>query len=164
MKTTVLAGGCFWGVEELFLKQIGVSQTRVGYCGGHLPNPTYDDVKTGNTGHAESIEVQFDPQKTSYKNIFRFFFSIHDPTTPNQQGNDRGSQYRSAIFYQSDEEREAAEQVLSEVQSLGFWKKPIITELISFEKFYAAEDFHQKYLQKNPGGYTCHFQRYPVGK
>ncbi len=164
MKTTILAGGCFWGVEELFLQQAGVTQTRVGYCGGHLPNPTYNDVKTGSTGHAESIEVHFDPNKTSYVDIFRFFFSIHDPTTPNQQGNDRGSQYRSVIFYQSEEEKKAAEQVLSEVQSHGFWKKPIITELIPLEKFYDAEEFHQRYLQKNPGGYTCHFQRYSTEK
>lgn len=164
MTTTVLAGGCFWGVEELFLQQTGIEHTRAGYCGGHLPNPTYHDVKTGTTGHAESIEVQFDPQMTSYQDIFRFFFSIHDPTTPHQQGNDRGSQYRSVIFYQSEEEKNAAEQVLSEVQSQGFWKRPIITELIPLEKFYDAEDFHQKYLQKNPGGYTCHFQRYPVEK
>lgn len=158
--SVTLAGGCFWGVEELIRKQNGVIKTRVGYTGGHTNNPTYETVKTGTTGHAESIEVIFDSSKTSYKEIFHFFFSIHDPTTINQQGNDRGSQYRSAIFYQNEEEKTAAEEVIKEVTDNGFWKKPIVTEIIPYSQFYGAEEYHQDYLQKNPGGYTCHWKRY----
>ena len=157
---TILAGGCFWGVEELFRKEPGVTKTRVGYSGGHTDNPTYETVKLGGTGHAECIEVSFDPEKTSYLEVFRFFFSIHDPTTINQQGNDRGSQYRSAIFYQSEEEKLAALQSIKEVDEKKFWKTPVVTEVIPFKAFYSAEDYHQDYLQKNPGGYTCHFKRY----
>lgn len=157
--TTVLAGGCFWGVEELFRKIPGVLSTRVGYTGGTTQDPTYETVRTGNTGHAESIEVTFDSEVTGYLEIFRFFFSIHDPTTVNQQGNDRGSQYRSAIFFQTDLEKEAAEQAILEAQK-NHWKKEVVTEVVPLSKFYSAEDYHQDYLQKNPGGYTCHFQRY----
>lgn len=156
----ILAGGCFWGVEELIRKETGVIKTEVGYTGGHTENPTYETVKTGTTGHAESIKVVFDNSKTNYEALFHFFFSIHDPTTVNQQGNDRGSQYRSAIFYQNEEEKKAAETVISEVSKAGFWKKPLVTELVPYEKFYSAETFHQNYLLKNPGGYTCHFKRY----
>ncbi len=158
--TIVLAGGCFWGVEELFQEQPGVVSTRVGYTGGDTPNPTYETVRTGQTGHAEAIEITFDPTQTDYKSLFRFFFSIHNPTTPNQQGNDVGSQYRSAIFFQSDEEREQAAQVITEVTDKGYWEKPVVTELVPFTTFYSAEAYHQDYLKKNPGGYTCHFQRY----
>lgn len=156
----ILAGGCFWGVEELFRKEPGVLKTRVGYSGGSTDNPTYETVKTGSTGHAECIEVVFDKTVTTYENLFRFFFSIHDPTTVNQQGNDKGSQYRSAIFYQNEDEKQAAELVIAEVKAENFWKKPVVTELIAFDKFYSAEEYHQDYLQKNPGGYTCHFKRY----
>lgn len=158
--TTVLAGGCFWGVEELFRKEPGITQTRVGYTGGATENPTYDTVKTGSTGHAETIEIHFDPSVTSYEKVFHFFFSIHDPTTVNQQGNDLGSQYRSAIFFQNEEEQKAAFTVIEELISKKLWAKPIVTEVLPLEKFYDAEDFHQDYLQKNPGGYTCHFKRY----
>lgn len=158
--TVVLAGGCFWGVEELFRKQPGVLKTRVGYSGGNTENPTYETVKTGTTGHAEAIEVTFDPQQTDYQKVFHFFFSIHDPTTLNRQGNDKGSQYRSAIFYQNEEEKKAALQVIEEVATRGFWEKPIVTEVTAFSGFYSAEDYHQDYLQKHPGGYTCHFKRY----
>lgn len=157
---TILAGGCFWGVEELFRKEKGITNTRVGYCGGSTDSPTYETVKTGQTGHAEAIEVRFDPSLTSYKDVFRFFFSIHDPTTLNQQGNDRGSQYRSAIFYQRKEEKLAAIEVIEEIHSKGLWKKPVVTEILPLDKFFSAEDYHQDYLQKNPGGYTCHFKRY----
>ncbi|MCB0377696.1 MAG: peptide-methionine (S)-S-oxide reductase MsrA [Bdellovibrionales bacterium] len=160
IKTCVLAGGCFWGVEELFRKQKGVVKTRVGYTGGTLENPTYEDVKKGHTGHAEAIEVSFDDSQTNYKNIFHYFFSIHDPTTLNQQGNDIGSQYRSAIFYNSDEEKRDAFETIEEVKQAGFWQKPIQTEVIPLKTFYSAEEYHQDYLQKNPGGYTCHFERY----
>ena len=156
----ILAGGCFWGVEELFRKEKGVLKTEVGYTGGHTDNPTYETVKTGTTGHAESIKVDIDLQQTTYENLFHFFFSIHDPTTVNQQGNDKGSQYRSAIFYQNDEEKRAAEKVIAEVKEKNFWKNPVVTEVIAFNKFFSAEDYHQDYLQKNPGGYTCHFKRY----
>lgn len=158
--TTILAGGCFWGVEELLRKQHGVIKTRVGYTGGHTQNPTYKEVCTGQTGHAEAIEVTFDPKKTNYKNIFHFFFSIHNPTTVNQQGNDVGSQYRSAIFYQNLQEQQIAEEVIAAVKEKNFWEKPVVTEVLELDKFYSAEDYHQDYLQKNPGGYTCHFQRY----
>ena len=158
--TMVLAGGCFWGVEELLRKEPGITQTEVGYTGGNTDNPTYETVKTGSTGHAEAIKLTVDLGKTSYKEVFRFFFSIHDPTTVDQQGNDRGSQYRSAIFYQNEDEKQAAHEVIEEVSKSGFWKRPIVTELVPFEKFYSAEDYHQDYLQRNPGGYTCHFKRY----
>lgn len=158
--TVTLAGGCFWGVDELIRAQKGVIKTEVGYSGGHTENPNYETVKLGNTGHAETIQVTFDSNLTSYKELFHFFFSIHDPTTINQQGNDKGSQYRSAIFYQSENEKEIAQEVIKEVIQKNFWKKPIVTELIPLKQFYSAEEYHQDYLQKNPGGYTCHFKRY----
>ncbi len=158
--TVVLAGGCFWGVEELFRREPGVVKTRVGYSGGNTLDPTYETVKTGTTGHAESLEVSFDPKQTNFENIFHFFFSIHDPTTENRQGNDKGSQYRSAIFFQTEEEKLAALKVIEEVRSKGFWNHPIVTEVTPFTGFYCAEAYHQDYLQKNPGGYTCHFKRY----
>lgn len=156
----VVAGGCFWGVDELIRKEPGILSTEVGYTGGKTKNPTYETVKTGNTGHAEAIHIVFDPLKTNYENIFRFFFSIHDPTTTDQQGNDRGSQYRSAIFYQNENEKLAAQKIIEEVKASGFWKNPIVTQVVQLEEFYSAEDYHQDYLQKNPGGYTCHFKRY----
>jgi peptide methionine sulfoxide reductase msrA/msrB len=154
-----LAGGCFWGMEELLRKLPGVTNTVVGYTGGTIPNPNYEIVKTGSSGHAESIEIEFDPKKTSYADILKFFFRMHDPTTRNQQGNDRGTQYRSAIFYHDDEQKEIAEQVKAELEASGKWKKPIVTEIVPAKPFYKAEDYHQDYLQKNPGGYTCHFVR-----
>ena len=157
--TTILAGGCFWGVEELFRQQPGVVGTRVGYTGGHTQDPTYETVRTGTTGHAESLEISFDAKQTSYEDIFKFFFSIHDPTTLNQQGNDLGSQYRSAIFYQSEAEKQSALQVINEIGK-EHWQNPIVTQVIPLDQFYDAEAFHQDYLQKNPGGYTCHFKRY----
>jgi methionine-S-sulfoxide reductase len=160
--TSILAGGCFWGVEELFRQQPGVITTEVGYTGGHTEHPTYETVCTGTTGHAEALKIRFDPRVTDYKKLFHFFFSIHDPTTPNQQGNDKGSQYRSAIFYQNTEEKKAAEEVLKEVRDKGFWQKPLVTEVLPLTTFYSAETYHQDYLQKNPEGYTCHFQRYQV--
>ena len=157
--TTILAGGCFWGVEELFRQQPGVVGTRVGYTGGHTQDPTYETVRTGTTGHAESLEISFNAKQTSYEDIFKFFFSIHDPTTLNQQGNDLGTQYRSAIFYQSEAEKQSALQVINEIGK-EHWQNPIVTQVIPLDQFYDAEAFHQDYLQKNPGGYTCHFKRY----
>lgn len=158
-ETALLAGGCFWGVEELIRTQPGVLSTQVGYTGGTIPNPTYEIVKNGTSGHAESIEIQFDPSKTSYENILKFFFKIHDPTTVNQQGNDRGSQYRSAIFFLSPEQEKTAKKIKELVDVSGAWKKPVVTEIVPATQFYSAEGYHQDYLQKNPGGYTCHYIR-----
>ena len=155
----LLAGGCFWGVEELFRKLPGVSKTEVGYSGGNTSSPRYEDVKTGSTGHTEALLIEFDPEKTSYEALLKFFFRIHDPTTKNRQGNDIGTQYRSAIFYYSDEQKKMAEKVKLEVELSGFWKKPLTTEIVKAGEFYKAEEYHQDYLQKNPGGYTCHYYR-----
>jgi peptide-methionine (S)-S-oxide reductase len=161
MKTEIatLAGGCFWGVEELFRSMKGVIQTEVGYTGGITPNPTYETVKTGTTGHAESIEITFDPEVVSYEAILKYFFQLHDPTTENRQGNDRGSQYRSAIFYHSDAQKAVAEKVIAAVNASGQWGEKVVTQVIPAEQFYSAEAYHQDYLQKHPGGYTCHWVR-----
>lgn len=153
------AGGCFWGMEEIIRKLPGVIETKVGYTGGTTKNPTYKQVCTGQTGHAEAVEVVFDPEKTSYEQLLRFFFRMHDPTTLNQQHNDRGTQYRSAIFYHGDEQKKIAERVKQEIDKSGKWKKPIVTEITAATEFYEAEDYHQDYLIKNPGGYNCHFLR-----
>lgn len=154
-----LAGGCFWGMEELVRQQPGVLNVTAGYTGGRTPEATYELVKTGSTGHAESIEVEFDPKKTDYEKIIRFFFRIHDPTTRNRQGNDVGTQYRSAIFFHNDEQRKIAEKVKAEVDASGKWKAPVVTEIVAASPFFKAEEYHQDYLQKNPKGYTCHFLR-----
>lgn len=154
-----LAGGCFWGVEELMRQQPGVLGTTVGYTGGHVPGATYEKVKRGDTGHAEAIQIEFDPTKTSFEKILHFFFRMHDPTTLNRQGNDRGTQYRSAIFFHSEEQRATAEKVKKEVDASGKWKHPVVTEIVPASPFYTAEEYHQKYLVKNPGGYTCHWVR-----
>jgi peptide methionine sulfoxide reductase msrA/msrB len=156
-ETATLAGGCFWGMEEILRQQPGVVDATVGYTGGNLPNPKYEDTHDGASGHAESIQVVFDPTKTSYAEILRTFFRMHDPTTPNRQGNDVGSQYRSAIFYNSEEQRKTALEVKAEAQK--HWKDPIVTEIVKAGPFYLAEDYHQDYLQKHPGGYTCHYLR-----
>lgn len=158
-EVATLAGGCFWGVEELFRKLKGVIQTEVGYTGGHTQNPVYLEVKTGTTGHAEAIQMSFDPTQISYEDILRYFFKLHDPTTLNRQGNDIGSQYRSAIFYHSKEQKELAQKIKLEVEASRKWPKPIVTEITEATHFYSAEEYHQDYLQKNPGGYTCHFLR-----
>jgi peptide methionine sulfoxide reductase msrA/msrB len=159
-EVATLAGGCFWGMEEILEKIPGVVSTRVGYTGGELANPKYGDVHTGSTGHAESIEVTFDPTVISYEDLLEsYFFRMHDPTTLNRQGNDTGTQYRSAIFYHSEEQRKTAELVKERVDKSGLWKRPITTEITAAGPFYPAEDYHQKYLDKNPGGYTCHYLR-----
>lgn len=158
MKAT-LAGGCFWGVEELIRALPGVTKTRVGYTGGQTENPRYENVKTGSTGHAEAIEIEFDPAAISFEKILRFFFTMHDPTTLHRQGNDIGSQYRSAIFYHDEEQKEVAEAVKGAVEKSGAWKKPLVTEIVPATVFYGAEEFHQNYLQKHPQGYTCHWVR-----
>jgi peptide methionine sulfoxide reductase msrA/msrB len=154
-----LAGGCFWGVQELIRKMPGVVETTVGYTGGTLADPTYEQVSTGKTGHAEAIEVVFDPARVSYEEILRYFFRLHDPTTVNRQGHDSGSQYRSAIFVHDDQQRRTAERVRAEVDQSGKWKSKVVTEIAPATAFYPAEGYHQDYLQKNPGGYTCHYLR-----
>jgi len=154
-----LAGGCFWGVEEIIRGIPGVVETEVGYTGGSVPHATYEQVKTGSTGHAESIKVTFDPRRLSYEDLLGWFFRLHDPTTMNRQGNDRGTQYRSAIFYTSEEQRRVAETVKARVDASGKWKNPVVTEIVPAGEFWPAESYHQDYLQKNPGGYTCHFLR-----
>lgn len=158
-EVATLAGGCFWGVEELMQKETGVIETQVGYTGGKTSQPIYNTVKTGNTGHAEAVQVLFDPKKISYEKLLLLFFKLHDPTTLNQQGNDKGTQYRSAIFYESENQKEIAEKIIKRVNNSGAWKKPVVTQLIKADTFWRAEDYHQKYLDKNPGGYTCHFIR-----
>ncbi len=159
IETAVVAGGCFWGVEELLRVFPGVVETEVGYAGGDDQFKTYLEVKLGNTGHAEAVRVYFDTTKTNLKNIYKHFFRLHDPTTLNQQGNDIGSQYRSVIFYFDDAQKKAAQEVIDQINKSGIWDKPIVTELAPYKNFYTAEEYHQDYLQKNPGGYTCHFLR-----
>jgi len=156
-ETATLAGGCFWGVEELIRKFPGVIDTTVGYTGGKLAKPRYEDVKTGRTGHAESIQITFDPETISYDEILDYFFRLHDPTTANRQGNDRGTQYRSAICYHDEKQREAAERAIERAQAK--WEPPIVTELVQATDFWPAEDYHQDYLQRIPWGYTCHYLR-----
>jgi methionine-S-sulfoxide reductase len=158
-ETAILAGGCFWGIEELVRKLQGIVETKVGYTGGEKDSPTYTEVKTGETGHAEALKIVFDPSVISYEEILRFFFKIHDPTTKDQQGNDVGTQYRSAIFYLSDEQKSVAEKVRDAVQSSGKWDAPVVTQILPAQKFWDAEEYHQKYLVKHHGGYTCHFIR-----
>lgn len=151
------AGGCFWGMEELLRKQAGVIDTQVGYTGGDLVSPTYSIVKTGTSGHAEAVKITYDSEKTSYEKLLKYFFIIHDPTTLNRQGNDIGTQYRSAIFFTSQDQKEKAQRSLLEAEKI--WKKPITTQIVKFNHFTLAEDYHQDYLQRHPGGYTCHYER-----
>ncbi|MEO1035930.1 MAG: peptide-methionine (S)-S-oxide reductase MsrA [Pseudomonadota bacterium] len=155
----VLAGGCFWGMQDLIRKMPGIINTRVGYTGGQTDRPTYDDVRTGTTGHAESIEIEFDPTKTTFRSILEFFFQIHDPTTEDQQGNDVGSQYRSAIFYTSDEQKAIAEDTIEDVEASELWPGEVVTEVAAAGEFFDAEEYHQDYLERYPSGYTCHFVR-----
>ncbi len=160
LDTAILAGGCFWGMQEILRKIPGVLETEAGYTGGNLPNPSYEDVHTGRTGHAEAVRVVFDPTKISYSDLLeKWFFRMHDPTTLDRQGNDVGSQYRSAIFYTSSAQRDTAEAVKKKVNASGKWKAPIVTEISAAGAFTRAEEGHQDYLQKNPGGYTCHYLR-----
>lgn len=156
MSEIVLGGGCFWGVEELFRAQPGVVETEVGYAGGENDNPTYEN----HPGHAEVLRVAYDSSQTNLRKLLDFFFTIHDPTTKNQQGNDIGTSYRSVIFYHNDEEKKIAADMIAVVEASGKWQNPVVTELVLFDTFYPAEDYHQDYLQKNPGGYTCHYQRF----
>jgi peptide methionine sulfoxide reductase msrA/msrB len=158
-EVATLAGGCFWGMEELLRKLPGVQDIVVGYTGGTTDRPTYEDVHTGRTGHAEAVEIVFDPKALSYEAILRYFFRLHDPTTRNRQGNDVGTQYRSAIFFHDETQRRIAERVKAEVDASGKWPKPVVTQIVPAGKFCPAEDYHQDYLQKHPDGYTCHYLR-----
>ena len=151
----VLAGGCFWGMQDLIRRQAGVLSTRVGYTGGDVPNATYRNHGT----HAEAIEIVFDPAKTSYRQMLEFFFQIHDPTTLNRQGNDRGTGYRSAIYFTSDEQRKTAIDTIADVEASGLWPGRVVTEVAPAGPFWEAEPVHQDYLERYPGGYTCHFIR-----
>ena len=159
LEKIILAGGCFWGMEALLQEHPGVVSTRVGYTGGNFEDPTYKDITTGQTGHAEAVEVTYDTDKTDATALLRGFFQMHDPTTENRQGNDRGTQYRSAVFYYDDDQRRAAIQTIAAADASHKWPAKIVTQVKPAEKFYTAEDYHQKYLQKNPGGYTCHWVR-----
>lgn len=158
-ETAIFAGGCFWGMEELFRHRPGVLATRVGYAGGHTLNPTYDTVKTGTTGHAEALEITFDPAQTSFDALLSFLFQMHNPTTPDRQGNDRGSQYRSAIFAQNETQAQTARDFIARANASGTWQAPIVTEVLTGMPFYEAEGYHQNYLQRYPDGYTCHYIR-----
>jgi peptide-methionine (S)-S-oxide reductase len=151
----ILAGGCFWGMQDLIRHQPGVVSTRVGYTGGDTPNATYRNHGT----HAEAIEILFDPAATSYRQILEFFFQIHDPTTKNRQGNDVGTSYRSAIFYLDDEQKQVAEDTIADVEASGFWPGKVVTEVTAAGPFWEAEPEHQDYLQRYPAGYTCHYVR-----
>lgn len=155
----ILAGGCFWGMQDLIRKLPGVVATRVGYTGGHTSNPVYKDVKTGRTNHAESIRIEYDPAKTSYRALLEFFFQIHDPSTIDRQGNDVGSQYRSAIFFLNQSQKQQAEEIIAEINASGVWPAKVATRLEPAGAFYDAEEAHQDYLEKYPEGYTCHFIR-----
>jgi len=151
-KKTVLAGGCFWGLEDLIRNLDGVISTEAGYTGGTNENPTYEQHE----GHAEAVEIEYDPEVINYKHLLDFFFQIHNPTTLNQQGNDRGTSYRSAIFYADEEEKKVAEEMIEIVNESERWDGPVVTTLEPLTRFWTAEEYHQDYLVKNPGGYTCH--------
>jgi peptide-methionine (S)-S-oxide reductase len=154
-ETAILAGGCFWGVQDLLRRYPGVLNTRVGYSGGDVPNATYRNHGT----HAEAIEIVFDPAVISYRQILEFFFQIHDPTTQNRQGNDVGLSYRSAIFYADDAQKRVAEETIEDVDASGLWPGKVVTELAPVGPFWEAEPEHQDYLERIPNGYTCHFIR-----
>lgn len=155
MEKAILAGGCFWGVEELIRDLPGVISTTVGYTGGDVPNATYRNHGT----HAEAIMIVFDPEKLSYRKLLEFFFQIHDPTTLNRQGNDYGTSYRSAIFYLTEEQKNIANETIKDLTKAGIYTRPIVTEVVPASDFWDAEEAHQDYLRKNPGGYTCHYIR-----
>ena len=160
LETIYLAGGCFWGMEEILRKIPGVRETQAGYTGGWLPNPKYDDTHDSKSGHAESVKVVFDPKTLSLEELLeKWFFRMHDPATLNRQGNDVGSQYRSAIFTFDETQKKTAETVKARVNASGKWRRPVVTEITTASIWYPAEGYHQKYLVKNPGGYTCHFMR-----
>jgi methionine-S-sulfoxide reductase len=159
-ETAIVAGGCFWGIEEILRAIPGVIDTDVGYTGGWLENPTYDDTHDSKSGHAEAVRIEFDPSILSYESLLEdWFFRLHDPTTRNRQGNDVGSQYRSAIFWTTPEQQQVAERVKARVDASGKWPRPVVTEVVEASTWYSAESYHQDYLRKNPGGYSCHYLR-----
>ena len=155
LKRAVLAGGCFWGMQDLIRKLPGVESTRVGYTGGDVPNATYRNHGM----HAEGIEIFYDPSEISYRDLLEFFFQIHDPTTKNRQGNDIGESYRSAIYYLNDAQKQIADDTIADVEASGLWPGRVVTEVEPAGEFWEAEDYHQDYLERVPGGYTCHFPR-----
>lgn len=154
-ETAILAGGCFWGMQDLIRKLPGVSETSVGYTGGQVPNATYHN----HGSHAEGIRIEFDPDVISFRDILAYFFQIHDPSTLNQQGNDRGSSYRSEIFYTSENQKDVALEVIADINASGIWPGKVVTRVSPASDFWEAEPEHQDYLQKHPNGYTCHFPR-----
>lgn len=160
LETATFAAGCFWGTEEFFRKIPGVLETRVGFAGGTTPNPKYEDTHDGHTGHAESVEIKFDPEKVSFEHLLDQFFKMHDPTTLNRQGNDVGNQYRSAVFYHGEKQKTEVMEFKAKVEKSGAWKAPVTTEIAEAKTFWPAEEYHQKYLQKHPGGYDNHFLRH----
>jgi peptide-methionine (S)-S-oxide reductase len=157
LEKATLGGGCFWCLEAVYSEMDGVVSVTSGYMGGHVKNPSYREVCTGNTGHIEVVQITFDPSVTSFREILEVFFAIHDPTTPDRQGNDVGAQYRSAIFFHSDEQRTEAERMIREIDASGLWNNPVVTEVRPAEVFYAAEDYHQHYFRDNPYQPYCQF-------
>jgi len=155
----IVAGGCFWGLEDLLKNLDGVTSTKVGYSGGDFDDPTYADIRTGKTGHAEAVRVEYNEDEISLNEILHYFFKIHDPTTINRQGNDVGTSYRSAVFYRDDAQKAIIETVIDEVNEIGRFENPVVTTVALEKEFYDAEEYHQNYLKKNPHGYTCHFER-----
>jgi peptide-methionine (S)-S-oxide reductase len=157
MEIATLAGGCFWCLEAVYLDMEGVAKVESGYMGGHVENPSYEQVCSGRTGHAEVTQITFDPSVTTFRDLLEVFFTIHDPTTLNRQGNDAGTQYRSAIFYHSDEQRKTAENVIAELQLEKVWDDPIVTEVLPASRFYVAEGYHQDYYRRNSSQPYCQF-------
>lgn len=155
MQTATLAGGCFWCLQPVFSELRGVEKVDVGYAGGDVPNPSYEDVCTDTTGHAEAVQIGFDPAVISYEDLLRIFFTVHDPTTPNRQGADVGTQYRSAVFVHSPDQKAAVDRVLAELRAKGVWSDPIVTQVTPFTNFYRAEEYHQDYFRKNPYAGYC---------
>ncbi len=154
-EVVTLGGGCFWCIDAIFEELKGVEKVESGYSGGHVPNPTYEQVCTGKTGHAEVVQITFDPKVLPLKQLLKVFFTVHDPTTLNRQGPDVGTQYRSVIFYRNEQQKAAAEQVIKEIKAAGVWRAPIVTELVPFKVFYKAEDYHQEYFDRNPQQPYC---------
>jgi peptide-methionine (S)-S-oxide reductase len=157
METATLAAGCFWCVEAVFQQLKGVASVISGYTGGNTSNPTYNDVLTGKTGHAEACQIEYDPEQITFEDILEVFFETHDPTTLDRQGNDIGTQYRSAIFYHSDTQKDEAERFKTRIDASGTWKSPVVTEIVPFTKFYQAEDYHQNYFRNNPNQQYCRY-------
>lgn len=155
VQKATLGGGCFWCLEAVFQQLRGVTEVQPGYAGGHVPNPTYEQVCTGTTGHAEVVQMTFDPDVITYRELLDVFFSIHDPTTPDRQGDDVGPQYRSIILYHDDEQRRIAEEVIRELEQSGAWSDPIVTQVVPLEAFYPAEEYHKDYFRRNPERAYC---------